>query len=164
MFKRILPTVAALLAAGAIALAANNTFVTAIGDLIFPFTPPTNAGASGGVSGTIGNAGGQGMAPLNGSQSYAKVVPSTGFTATFGNFQQELLLKPAGTLLAGYINLAPAPVDGGKACIFTTATITNLYIAAGAGATLADAVTTLTANGRVCYLYSLSNATWNRMQ
>ena len=40
-FKFALPTVAAILASAAIAYAANTTFFTSIGDLVFPFTAPT---------------------------------------------------------------------------------------------------------------------------
>lgn len=43
----------ALLAVGAVAaVAGNTTFFTGIGDLVFPFTPPSNAGAT---PGTIDN-------------------------------------------------------------------------------------------------------------
>jgi hypothetical protein len=44
---------AALVALGVVsAMAGNNTFFTSIGDLVFPFTPPSNAGAT---PGTIDN-------------------------------------------------------------------------------------------------------------
>lgn len=39
--KTFLPAAAALLISGAIAFAANTTFFTSIGDLVYPFSPPT---------------------------------------------------------------------------------------------------------------------------
>ena len=168
MKKRILSIAgsasAFLLAAAIVAGAANNTFVTAIGDLIFPFTPPTGAGAATGTGGTIGNAGGQGMAPLNGSQSYTKRVPGTGWNYTAGNFESRMMFRPTTTVAAGYVTMAANPVDGGELCIFTTQTITAFYPTANTGQTLEDAVTTLAANAHVCYTYSIANATWNRSQ
>ena len=38
--------IAALLASSIVALAGSNVFVTAIGDLAFPFVPPSNQGAT----------------------------------------------------------------------------------------------------------------------
>lgn len=162
--KRILPTAAALLAACAIAIAGNNTFVTGIGDLVFPFVPPTVQGGPTGVGGTIGNPGGQGMAPANGSQSYTKRVPGTGWNYTAGNFEARMLFRPTGTVTTGYVTMAASPVDGGNLCIFTTQIITNFYPTANTGQTLQDAVTTLAANAHVCYVYSLANTTWNRSE
>ncbi len=158
--RLVVPVLAALLAGAVAALAANNTFFTSLGDLVFPFGPPSPTGAGG----SIGDVNRGGMAPVNGNLSYAKVVPLTGFSATFGNFQQELLLKPAGTLAAGYVTMAPQPIDGGKACVFSTQTITALSVSANTGQTIADAVTTLAANARACYLYSKGDAVWNRSQ
>lgn len=51
--RKCFPHAAAMLVAGSIAaLAANTTFFTSIGDLVFPFSPPTNSGAT---PGTIDN-------------------------------------------------------------------------------------------------------------
>ena len=43
---KVLAVAAALIASSVAALAANTTFFTSIGDLVFPFTPPSNAGAT----------------------------------------------------------------------------------------------------------------------
>ena len=158
--KLIAATFAALLAGGVAALAANNTFFTSIGDLVFPFFPPSPTGQNG----TIGDVARGGMAPVNGNLSYTKAVPSTGFSLTFGNFQKDMALNPSGTLAAGYVTMAPAPVDGTRACIFSTQIITALYVSANTGQSINNAATSLAANVRICYLYSKSNTTWDRSQ
>lgn len=134
--SRIALAAAAALIAGTIAALGNATLFTSIGDQVF-------------------------YGPLG--STYVKNVPLTGFSLTFANAQGDLLLRPAGTLAAGYVTLAPLPPDGRRACIFSTQTITTLYLTKGAAAqTLNDAVTTLAANARVCYTYGLSNLTWDR--
>jgi hypothetical protein len=60
--------------------------------------------------------------------------------------------------------MAPTPSDGTEACVFSTAAITTLYLTANTGQTLSDAVTTLAANARNCYVYAKSAATWYRSQ
>lgn len=101
-------------------------------------------------------------AQITSQSGYYKSVPTSSFTFTFGNSQTTAAFKPAGTLSYGYVTFAPAPSDGAQQCVFSTTAITTLYMSANTGQTLADAVTTLAANGKVCYLYSVSNATWNR--
>ncbi|HEY8838135.1 MAG TPA: hypothetical protein VIO16_10760 [Dehalococcoidia bacterium] len=49
---KVLAVAAALIASSVAALAANTTFFTSIGDLVFPITAPSNAGAT---PGTIDN-------------------------------------------------------------------------------------------------------------
>lgn len=150
---KVLAVAAALIASSVAALAANTTFFTSIGDIIFPMSPTT-----------IGDPVLGGMAPVNGRLSYTKVAAATGFSYTFGNYQQEMLFEPAGTLAAGYVTLAPTPVDGSKACVFSTQIITALSVSANVGQTIVNAVTSLAANARACYLYSSSNLQWDRSQ
>lgn len=95
---------------------------------------------------------------------YYKSVPATGFTYTFGNNIRVAAFDPGATISTGTVTMSPNPSDGAEQCIFSTATITTLTVGANTGQTIADAATTITANGRICYLYSLSNATWNRSQ
>lgn len=53
--RNLLTTLAAIVVSGGLALAANTTFVTNLGDLVFPFSPPTRAGAAGTIDNmTIG--------------------------------------------------------------------------------------------------------------
>lgn len=101
--------------------------------------------------------------PMFTSQSeYTKVAPVTGFALTFRNFQTYLLLSPTGGLAAGTVTLAPAPADGARECIFSTQTISTLTVSANAGQAINGAVTTLAANTGACYLYSITNLTWDR--
>jgi len=51
-FSKALAVAAVLVASSIAALAANTTFFTSIGDIVFPFTPPSNNGAT---PGTIDN-------------------------------------------------------------------------------------------------------------
>lgn len=94
--------------------------------------------------------------------TYSKTAALTGFSYIFGNSQTAMLFEPAGTLAAGYIMFAPTPGDGAEECVFSTAAITLLYLSPSAGQTLNNAITTLAANARVCYLYSLANTSWDR--
>ena len=167
--KLTLATIAILIA-GTVAALAQTTFFTAIGDLIFPFKPPgAPTSTTPGKNGSIGDPVFGGMAPVNGNLSYTKAIPTTGFSLTFGNWQEEMVLAPAGTLAAGYVTMAPAPVDGGKACVFSSQQITAFYTAAGAGQSINNAFTGQTlaatsATARTCFLYSQSNKTWDRSQ
>lgn len=103
-------------------------------------------------------------AQITSQSGYYKSVPAAAFTFTFGNSQTYAAFAPAGTLASGYVTLAPAPSDGARECIFTTNTITAFYVAANSGQSINAAFTggTLSANTGTCYLFSLSNATWDR--
>lgn len=94
--------------------------------------------------------------------TYTKTAAVTGFSYTFGNNQTDMLFEPAGTLDAGTVTLGATPLDGSTECVFSTAAITSLTVSPNAGQTIHNAVTALSANTRVCYLYSLGNATWDR--
>ena len=101
-------------------------------------------------------------AQITSQSGYYKSAPGSMFNFTFSNTQSTAAFDPAGTLAYGYVTFAPAPSDGAQQCFFSTAAITTFYLAANTGQTLADAVTSMAANARNCYLYSKSNATWNR--
>lgn len=98
------------------------------------------------------------------TKGYYKSIPAAAFTFTFATNQAIAAFDPAGTLATGTVTLATNPSDGSEQCVFTTAAITALTVSAGTGATISDAVTTLAANAKVCYLYGSSNAVWNRSQ
>jgi hypothetical protein len=49
MLKKLLSAVAAIVAAGTIAFAANTIFFTSAGDVVFPFSPPALSGAAGSI-------------------------------------------------------------------------------------------------------------------
>lgn len=95
---------------------------------------------------------------------YYKSIPITAFTYTFGPAVTYAQFAPAGTLAAGYVTLAANPSDGARNCVFTTAQITGTYVAANTGQSINGALsnTSITANTGFCYLYSASNATWDR--
>lgn len=101
-------------------------------------------------------------AQITAVKGYYRSAPANLFTFTFGNAESLAAFDPAGTLNYGYVTLAPNPSDGTEACVFSTAAITTLYLSANTGQTLSDAVTTLAANARNCYVYALSQATWYR--
>lgn len=103
-------------------------------------------------------------AQLKASGAYYKSIPLTGFTFTFGNSQTDAAFRPAGTLATGTVTLAPNPSDGSRVCIFSTQIITALTLAANTGQTINNAATAMTALGHVCYLYGLSNTTWDRVE
>lgn len=97
------------------------------------------------------------------ARGYSKQSPSTGFSLTFGVGQSEMQIGGSTTLATGTINLSAAPVDGKIECFFTQPAITALTLS-GNGHTLNNAVTATAATTRYCYLYSLSNTTWDRVQ
>lgn len=103
-------------------------------------------------------------AQISNVSGYTKLVPDSLFNYTFGNGQTDMLFRPAGTLAFGYVTLAASPSDGARQCVFTTQQITTLYLTANAGQAINNAVSTLAANARACYIYSLSNTTWDRAQ
>lgn len=108
-------------------------------------------------------------AQITNAPGYYKSVPATGFTYQWGPAVTFAAFNPAGTLAAGYMTLASNPSDGSRNCVFSTQTVTLLYICAtstGVGNCVQtgvnNPVTTLAANTSACYTYSLSNATWDR--
>lgn len=102
---------------------------------------------------------------ITSQMGYQKQSPVTGFAYTFGNADSLIVLTHTTTLAAGTITFAAAPSDGAEECIYAQNIVTALALAAGASTqTVQNAVTTIGAAARVCYLYSLSNQTWNRSQ
>ncbi len=102
-------------------------------------------------------------AQITSQSGYVKASPLTAFSYTFGNSQSDLVLTHSTTIAQGTVTFAPAPSDGARECVFAQNTVTTLNLAAGASTqTLNNAVTTIAAAARVCYLFSLSNLTWDR--
>lgn len=89
---------------------------------------------------------------------------SSGSTYTFGTDVTYAMMQNSGTITHLYFTLASAPSDGAMNCIFNIGQITFAYVAANTGQSINNAVTTLAANAQTCYLYSRSNATWDRVQ
>jgi hypothetical protein len=159
--SRIAIALAALIVCGIGAAVAGTTGLVSprTGDIVFPFSPPSRAGAGGSIGDTTWG----GMAPVNGNLSYTKVPARTGFSYTFGNFQADMLFEPTVTLDTGTVTMAPAPIDGARACIFSTQIVTSLTLNANAGQSINNALTALAANVRHCYLYSVGDKTWDLM-
>lgn len=91
-------------------------------------------------------------------------VPASLFTFTFANNQTVAAFEPASTLAYGYITFAPSPSNGAQECFYSKSAITTLYLTANTGQTVNDAVTTLAAAAKNCYIYTVSSLTWNRSQ
>ena len=58
--------------------------------------------------------------------------------------------------------MAPNPGDGQMACLFSTQTQTALTLSANTGQTINNAITAMTALTSYCYVYSATNAAWDR--
>lgn len=100
---------------------------------------------------------------ITSQMGYQKKSPITAFSYTFGNSDSLIVLTHSTTIAQGTITFAAAPSDGAQECLFAQNTVTTLNLAAGASTqTLNNAVTTIAAAAKVCYLYSLSNQTWDR--
>lgn len=96
---------------------------------------------------------------------YSKQVPTAGASITIPNNVSHLVLSPGATLATLTI-ITPATVyDGSLFCVFTTQAITALTMTANTGQTLNGALTAMTANQSApCWVYSASNATWDRAE
>jgi hypothetical protein len=83
-------------------------------------------------------------------------------TYTFANSQSYLILTPGTTISTLTVILAANPSDGARECVWSNSIITTLVVAANTGQTINGAATALTAAAGACYVYSLSNLTWDR--
>ena len=95
---------------------------------------------------------------------YYKSSPATGFTYTFGANVTKAIFVMTTTFSTGSVTLTATPNDGQEDCFFTTNIITTLTVAANTGQSIVNNAAAATAAGHQCYLYSLSNATWNRSE
>ena len=90
-------------------------------------------------------------------------VPLTGFSITLGNTDNNLILKPAGTLASGTITMPASPIDGQLVTISSTQVVTALTVNANAGQTLNGTITTIAVNGYASWVYRSADTTWYRM-
>lgn len=95
---------------------------------------------------------------------YYKSAPLTGFVYTFAKNVTYAAFNPAGTIANFFVSLPANPSDGARACIFTTQIMSTLLVSpTTAGQLINNAINgALAANTSVCYLFSASNATWDR--
>lgn len=101
-------------------------------------------------------------AQITSQMGYQKQSPITAFSYTFGNSQSLIVLTNSTTVAQGTITFAAAPSDGANECLYAQNIVTTLNLVAPTGQTLDNAVTTIGAAAQVCYLFSISNATWDR--
>ncbi len=101
---------------------------------------------------------------LTSQLGYYKSAPATGFTYTFGPNVVEALFRGSTTLATGTITMPAAPSDGEPACFWSKSIVSTLTVSANTGQSINDAVTTIGAAGHACYVYSLSNKTWDRSE
>lgn len=133
---------------------ANQVLLTMLGSELIQVIPANTAA----ISYTT-------VASLRDGRMYVANVPLTGFTLTMTPLQSVVSLNPAGTLAAGTIVLPATLVDGKTVGIYTTQTITALTLSTSNTATFTPtAVTTLTANSHVSYVYSVAANTWYRIE
>lgn len=99
---------------------------------------------------------------IAGAPGYTKTIATTGFSQTFANGQEYILLYPAATLATGTITTEASPVsDGQRECIRSSQIVTALTLTANAGQTINSPATALAAGTSVCWTFSLSNSTWD---
>lgn len=95
---------------------------------------------------------------------YYKSSPATGFTYTFGSNVSKASFTPSTTLSTGTITMPANPNDGAQVCFWSKQIVSTLTVNSNTGQSINDAVTTVAAAGHACYLYSLSNTTWDRSE
>ncbi len=105
------------------------------------------------------------LSQLRDARGYQKVVPTAGQTITIGNNVSRLILNPAGTLATLTIKTPVTPYDGQEICIFSTQAVTALTSTASDSQTWNGSLSALSANAAAdCWIYSLSNTTWDRSE
>jgi hypothetical protein len=161
MFKRYLGAfVAALLLAAiggyAFSQNANQVINTLLGNELVQIQSATNSTAA--ISYTT-------VANLRDGRQWLYNVPVTSFTITMSVAQSVVSLNPAGTLAAGTIVMPATGFDGKTVTLFSTQTISALTLSTTNSATFVPAaITTLTANTPISYVYDLANNQWHRFQ
>lgn len=86
------------------------------------------------------------------SQPFDLVVPLTGFNLS--PLTNSLILRPAGTLATGTVNLPANANEGQSLKVVSNQTQTAITFVAATGDTIADSITALVANTPVEYRYS----------
>jgi hypothetical protein len=93
---------------------------------------------------------------------YTYNVPVTGFSITIANNTEFLILDPAGNLASGTITLPAGPLDGQSLTISCTHNVSNLTLTPGAGQTIANTSSSLSAGVGISFLYRSANTKWYR--
>jgi hypothetical protein len=90
-------------------------------------------------------------------------APLTGFNYAAATNTNVLTIKPAGGLAAGTVTMPVSPAPNQVFRITSTQNITTLTLTAPSGQTVNGAVTTLTANTPVGWVWSASDNNWYRI-
>lgn len=104
-------------------------------------------------------------ANLRDGRMWVYQAPLTGFTLALTVAQSAVSLNPAGTLAAGTVVMPATGFDGKTMTLFSTQAISSLTLSTTNSATFVPAaVTSLSANSPVGYVYDLSNNQWHRFE
>lgn len=133
LLKRLFISTVVVIAAVTAAYAANTTFFTSKGDIVFPFSPPTKAGAAGTIDNmTIGAT----------TKRAATVTTLAADSATVGGTAVSTVANGVGGVAAGYKiargetaldGTNPTPIATGLATITGCAVTIKLATAPGLG-------------------------------
>jgi hypothetical protein len=153
LFRTLAASTAALVVAAALAYAANTTFVTSIGDLVFPFSPPTtNPPAPGSITNMVIGFAGQGTPTI---ASGACGATTNGTIGAGSTNQSGLLQIGAAATTVCTVTFTPALPAAPSACNATPANA-----AAAVQATTVARISSVTAAGFVITGTALANANY----
>lgn len=88
-------------------------------------------------------------------------IPVAGFSYTLPDRVGTLIINPAALLATGTLTMAASPLQNQLVRIASTQTITLLTVAANAGQSITNALTTLALGGGFAYIYI--GTTWYRV-
>lgn len=142
-------------------LADENFSPTAHGSKVVILLPPIGSTALQNTTSFFGDGRFQ-MIGARADLSYSKQSPTTGFSITPANTVENLILTPAGSLLAGTIIMPANPKDGQFFTACSTQVVTTLTMSPNAGQTLLGGLAAFTANGFGSWQYVASTTTWYR--
>jgi hypothetical protein len=89
--------------------------------------------------------------------------PADGFNTDIPDDTKVVTLDPAAPLATGSMTMPPNPYDGQHMNIMSTENIASFLLMAGAGSSIKNAPTSLSAGVGVEYYYRAANATWYRV-
>lgn len=93
-------------------------------------------------------------------ENYDYQTPSSGFSYTFPARINTVLFNPSNALDSGTVTMPANPVDGMKVAIRSSKSITVLTINGNTGQSVSGSISSLSANGKIEYIYRIANTTW----
>lgn len=87
-------------------------------------------------------------------------TPATGFTISPGSRITKVILRPAGGLASGTLNMPEAPDDGQVLVLVSTQAVAALTQQSLSGVTIVGALTALVANVPGIWSYCSADQTW----